>query len=214
MVNRHGRPRTRDELLVPRGRAARRKDLAIDIIEGEIRSAQHEVLLEAAKKMVLSGDPIEIARQLRARAERTIRPTRPAYLSAAATGLLVQQRERVEALQRQLGRIISTMFVHTGKGPLQGQQVREFNKQWRSACNEAGYTGSLLHDLRRSGVRAMVRAGVPESVAQRISGHATAAVFRRYDITSDQDLRDARNRRAQFGAQSGHSDRALESANS
>jgi hypothetical protein len=45
----------------------------------------------------------------------------------------------------------------------------------------------------------MVRAGVPESVTQRISGHATAAVFRRSDITSDQDLRDARERRAQLG---------------
>jgi hypothetical protein len=51
----------------------RRKDLAIDIIEGEIRSAQHEVLLEAAK-LVLTGEPVEIARQLRARAEQTIRP--------------------------------------------------------------------------------------------------------------------------------------------
>ena len=51
----------------------RRKDLAIEIVEAEIRSAQHEVLLEAAK-LVLSGEPIEIARQLRERAERTIRP--------------------------------------------------------------------------------------------------------------------------------------------
>jgi hypothetical protein len=50
----------------------RRKDLAIDIIEGEIRSAQHEVLLEAAK-LVLSGEAVDIARQLRDRAERTIR---------------------------------------------------------------------------------------------------------------------------------------------
>jgi hypothetical protein len=49
------------------------KDLAIDIIESEIRSTQHEVLLEAAK-LVLSGDPIAIARQLRDRAERIIRP--------------------------------------------------------------------------------------------------------------------------------------------
>ena len=48
-------------------------------------------------------------------------------------------------------------------------------------------------------VCAMVRSGVPESVAQRISGHATAASFRRYDITSDQGLRDVRDRRAQFG---------------
>jgi hypothetical protein len=50
------------------------KDLAVEIIEAEIRSAQYEVLLEAAT-LVLSGEPIEIARQLRARAERIIRPT-------------------------------------------------------------------------------------------------------------------------------------------
>ena len=50
------------------------KDLAVEIIEAEIRSAQHEVLLEAAK-LVLSGEPIAIAQQLRDRAERTIRPT-------------------------------------------------------------------------------------------------------------------------------------------
>jgi len=49
------------------------KDLAVEIIEAEIRSAQHEVLLEAAK-LVLTGEPIEIARKLRDMAERTIRP--------------------------------------------------------------------------------------------------------------------------------------------
>ena len=49
------------------------KDLAVEIIESEIRSAQHEVLLEAAR-LVLSGESVEIARQLRDYAERTIRP--------------------------------------------------------------------------------------------------------------------------------------------
>jgi len=52
----------------------RRTDLAIEIVEAEIRSAQHEVLLEAAK-LVLTGEAIEVARQRRARAEATIRPT-------------------------------------------------------------------------------------------------------------------------------------------
>ena len=124
---------------------------------------------------------------------------RTAYLSTDTTRLLAEQRERVVALDRLLGRVLPDVFVHTEKGPLQGQRQREFNKAWRSACRKAGYTGTLLHDLRRSGVRAMVRSGTPESVAMRISGHATVAVFKRYDIVSDQDLREARDRRAQFG---------------
>ena len=57
--------------LVRRGQ----RDLAVEIIEAEIRSAQHEALLEAAR-LVLTGEPIEIARKLREMAERTIRPKR------------------------------------------------------------------------------------------------------------------------------------------
>jgi hypothetical protein len=51
----------------------RKKEIAIDIIEAEIRSAQQEVFLEAAK-LVLTGDPVEIARKLHDRAELTVRP--------------------------------------------------------------------------------------------------------------------------------------------
>jgi hypothetical protein len=50
------------------------KDLAVEIIDAEIRSTQHEVLLEAAK-LVRTGEPVEIARKLREMADRTIRPT-------------------------------------------------------------------------------------------------------------------------------------------
>ena len=57
-------------------------------------------------------------------------------------------------LGNQLSRILLEIFVHTGKGPLQERRIRELNKAWRSACDAAGYTGVLLHDLRRSGVRA------------------------------------------------------------
>jgi hypothetical protein len=50
------------------------KDLAVEIIEAEIRSAQYEVLLEAAK-IVLTGEPIELARKLREVAEQATQPT-------------------------------------------------------------------------------------------------------------------------------------------
>jgi hypothetical protein len=46
----------------------------LEIIEAEIRSAQHEVLLEAARIILSVEPPIEAARALRAKPERIIRP--------------------------------------------------------------------------------------------------------------------------------------------
>ena len=56
------------------------------------------------------------------------------------------------------------------------------------ACEAAELPELLFRDLRRSAVRRMVRRGVPQLVARRISGHLTDAIFQRYDITSDPDL--------------------------
>lgn len=72
-----------------------------------------------------------------------------------------------------------------------GQPITEFRKSWATACKSAGVPGKFFHDLRRTAVRNMIRAGVPQSVAMSISGHRTASMFLRYNITSDEDCRQA-----------------------
>jgi integrase len=106
---------------------------------------------------------------------------RVVYLTPELRMLLGEQLERVRDLERSRKEIVPWLFPHLGPR-LGGQRIRDFRKAWAEACKAAGVPGAFHHDFRRTAVRNLVNAGVPERVAMSITGHKTRTVFDR--ITS------------------------------
>jgi integrase len=99
----------------------------------------------------------------------------------------------------------------TGKSPddyvftREGKAVLDFRGAWWALWVKAGvgeyvgkdergkpiYEGWLFHDLRRSAVRNMLAAGIPDVVCMKISGHKSPSVFDRYNVVSMSDLAEA-----------------------
>ena len=71
-----------------------------------------------------------------------------------------------------------------------GRPIKNFKRSWNRACEQAGVE-RYFHDLRRTAVRNMIRAGVPEKVAMTITGHKTRSIFERYHIVREDDIRNA-----------------------
>lgn len=102
--------------------------------------------------------------------------------------VLSQQEKKTGALQKKLGKVIPWVFHRDGN------RIRNCYTAWRSACKKAGCPGRIPHDLRRTAVRNLVRAGVPERVAMQLTGHKTRTIFERYNIISGGDLQIAVDR--------------------
>jgi integrase len=72
-----------------------------------------------------------------------------------------------------------------------GKPLSAIYKDWRKACEAAAVPDLRPHDLRRTAVRNMLRAGIAEKVAMQIIGHKTAAMLWRYAIINERDLKEA-----------------------
>ena len=87
--------------------------------------------------------------------------------------------------RRRVGTRISRHLFHR-----RGKAILTFHRAWVNACTRAGHPGMLFHDLRRTAVRNMVRAGIREGVAMKITTRPTikrivASVRRRRVIARD-----------------------------
>lgn len=91
--------------------------------------------------------------------------------------------------ERPEGPALSEYVFHLRDGqPISYDYMSEL---WEEARGAAGLQGKLFHDYRRTAARNMIRGGVAQAVAKSITGHKTDSMFSRYNITSNDDKRDA-----------------------
>src|SRR5208282_1035953 len=99
---------------------------------------------------------------------------------------LIERRKEERSINTSSGVTLSSLVFHRG-----GEPVVEFRKSWATACKKADCPGTLLHDLRRSAARNLIRSGVTKDVCKMVGGWKTDSMFSRYNVTAEQDLREA-----------------------
>lgn len=98
--------------------------------------------------------------------------------------LLRHQRERTDKVERRKGEIVSHVFHRDGK------RIKSLRGAWKGATKRAGVEGAWFHDLRRTAVRNLERAGLARSVAKSLTGHKTDSVYDRYAIADEASQRE------------------------
>ena len=79
-----------------------------------------------------------------------------------------------------------------------GRRLKSIRSGWEAAREKAGVPEVLFHDMRRTAIRNMERAGIPRSDARQITGHRTEGTYLRYDISSEKGAIAAGDKMSEF----------------
>jgi integrase len=96
--------------------------------------------------------------------------------------------------QRERGTVPYVFARHNGK------PIRDFHHLWKRARRLAGLPDRIPHDLRRTAVRNLIRSGVAQVIAMKLSGHRSDTIFRRYAIVEEDMLQEAGNKLSTWAA--------------
>ena len=119
--------------------------------------------------------------------------------------LLRSQWDQAVSIELRIGQRVPWVFYWKDRGIFKPIHVKSFYRRWKEACKRAGVEERIPHDFRRTAVRNFERAGVPRSVAMKLTGHKTEAVYRRYAIVSEADLTEGLKKLARLQPDFSHS---------
>lgn len=129
---------------------------------------------------------LEVVRLLQRRRLTTVEAAQELYISEAYAMKLVTLLE--SAGETAVKTLINTVLRNSLTSP---KRIGNFSTAWRAACVEAGVPDLNFHDLRRSAVNVMRKAGIPREIRMAIAGHKTDSMHLRYSIMDDADVSEA-----------------------
>jgi len=169
----------------------------VDLKEGIVRLETGETKNKQARSIYLDGELLKEMKALHGGLRLVAAKGNPSETRPSCPYVFHREGERIQSF----GKAWKTACIKAGlfevKKDAEGNPVVVKDKHGIEVKDEAGNAVTvkvptkIFHDFRRTGVRNMVRAGVPERVAMKRSGHKTRSVFDRYNIVSDADDKEA-----------------------